>query len=265
MRFTGTRRQWLQGAAALIAVPAMAQGDQTGGDPLGSMQYPSLRDQTIGAATARFTDQVSVKGPAFADDAMNVPLLVDARGLDKVGGGVQRIRVSVDRNPVRQVLDFEPLRALPMLAFRIRMEQASPVRAFVQTKDGQWHVGSTWVQAAGGGCTVPGLTRADGSWSKTLGQVQARFFNNVLEGSRRLRLRVMHPMDTGLVAGIPSFHIERLELQDAGGEPWWRLALHEPVSENPLITFELPTPSPSAFRLTGRDNNGNRIDAEVRA
>ena len=113
------------------------------------MQYPSLREQTIGKATAKFSDAVIVKGPAFADDAMNVPLLVDARALSAVGGGVVRIKVSVDRNPVRQVLDFEPLRALPMLAFRIRMEQASPVRAFVQTKDGQWHVGSTWVQAAG--------------------------------------------------------------------------------------------------------------------
>jgi sulfur-oxidizing protein SoxY len=121
------------------------------------------------------------------------------------------------------------------------------------------------VQAAGGGCTVPGITRADGSWSKTLGQVQARFFNNVIEGSRRLRLRVMHPMDTGLVAGIPAFYIEQMELQDAGGQPWWRIALHEPVSENPLITFELPPQSPPAFRLLGRDNNGNRIDAEVRA
>ena len=161
------------------------------------------------------------------------------------------------------VFPGSPLRALPMLAFRFRMEQASPVRALVRTRDGRWHVGGTWVQAAGGGCTVPGITRADGSWSRTLGQVQARFFNNVIEGSRRLRLRVMHPMDTGLVAGIPAFYIEQLELQDPGGQPWWRIALHEPVSENPLITFELPPQSPPAFRLTGRDNNGNRIDAEV--
>lgn len=252
--------------AGLVFAPlAFAQDDQTGGDPLGSMQYPSLREQTIGQSSARFSDAVIVKGPAFADDAMNVPLLVDARGLSGTGGGVARIRVAVDRNPVRQVLDFEPLNALPMLAFRIRMEQASPVRAFVQTRDGRWHVGSTWVQAAGGGCTVPGLTRADGSWSRTLGQVQARFFSNLIEGSRRLRLRVMHPMDTGLVAGVPAFYIEQLELQDASGQAWWRLALHEPVSENPLITFELPVQSPASFRLIGRDNNGNRIDAGVGA
>ena len=78
-------------------------------------------------------------------------------------------------------------------------------------------MGSTWVQAAGGGCTVPGATRADGSWSRTLNQVQARFFNNVLEGSRRLRVRVMHPMDTGLVAGMPAFYIEQLQLVDGAG------------------------------------------------
>ena len=98
-----------------------------------------------------------------------------------------------------------------------------------------------------------------------MNQVQARIFRNAVEGSRRLRLRVMHPMDTGLVAGIPAFYIERLELRDASGTLWWRLALHEPVSENPLISFELPLDGPQVFRLQGQDNNGNKIEAEVRA
>lgn len=259
------QRRALLFGGVLGAARSWATDDHTGGDPLGSMQWPTLRRQYLADAPLRFTDAVVVRGPAFADDAMNVPLMVDARALANTGGGVARIFVVVDRNPVREVLNFEPLRALPVLAFRIRMEQASPVRALVQTRDGRWHVGGTWVQAAGGGCTVPGATRADGSWSRTLNQVQARFFNNVIEGSRRLRMRVMHPMDTGLVAGIPAFYIEQLQLLDSAGQPWWRLALHEPVSENPLITFELPPQSQGGFRLTGRDNNGNRIDAEVSA
>jgi sulfur-oxidizing protein SoxY len=264
-----TRRTLLQLGAGL-ALPtvlpvASAQDDPTGGDPLGSMVWPTLRRQHIGGGTMRFSTEVKVLGPTFADDAMNVPLLVDARALASTGGGIDHIRVVADRNPVREVLDFEPLRALPMLAFRIRLEQASPVRALVRTRDGQWHVGSTWVQAAGGGCTVPGLTRADGSWSRTLGQVQARLFANVIEGSHRLRLRVMHPMDTGLVAGIPAFYIEQLQLTDALQRPLWRLALHEPVSENPLLTFELGERPQGTLRLSGRDNNGNLIAAEVAA
>ena len=242
-----------------------AELDHTGGDPLGSMQWPGLRDEYLGRDPMVFSSAVSITGPAFADDAMNVPLLVDARALKGTGGGIALMRVVVDRNPVRHVLDFEPLRALPMLAFRIRMEQASPVRAMVQTRDGMWHVGSTWVQAAGGGCTVPGLTRADGSWSKTLNQVQTRFFSNVLEGSKRLRVRVMHPMDTGLVAGTPAFYIEDLALVDGTGQTWWRLSPHEPLSENPILTFELPLQLPPGLRLVGRDNNGNPIDAEVRS
>lgn len=253
---------WVLGMAT---APLWAAEDRTGGDPLGSMQWPTLRKQYLGDAPMRFSDAVVVHTPAFADDAMNVPLQIDARALSGVGGGVQRILVVVDRNPVREVLDFEPLRALPMLSFRMRLEQASPVRAMVQTRDGQWHVGSRQVHAAGGGCTVPGASRADGSWKTTLNQVQARMFHNVIDGSRRLRLRVMHPMDTGLVAGIPAFYIDRLELRDAGGQMWWRLGLHEPVSENPMLSLELPLDGPHEFRLQGHDNNGNRIDAEVKS
>jgi len=265
------RRAWLLrlGAAGIVAggcpLAANAEDDLSGGDPLHSMQWPGLRRQYLGDAPMRFSPDVRVKGPAFADDAMNVPMFIDARPLASVGGGVARIDVISDRNPIREVLSFEPLRALPVLAFRFRMEQASPVRALVQTRDGQWHVGGTWVQAAGGGCTVPGNSRADGSWSRTLNQVNARFFNNVLEGSQRLRVRIMHPMDTGLVAGIPAFYVETLELLDAAGQAWWRLALHEPVSENPLLTFELPEQPSGVLRLLGRDNNGNAISAQVSA
>ncbi|GAA6140537.1 quinoprotein dehydrogenase-associated SoxYZ-like carrier [Hydrogenophaga sp. 5NK40-0174] len=251
----------LLGATALL--PAAAVQDLTDGDPLGSMQWPTLHKEFIGDAAWSFSEQVQVRGPNFADDAMNVPLMVDARQVVASGQVIKRIRVVVDRNPVRHVLDFEPLKSLPVIAFRIRMEQASPVRALVELGSGQWLVGSTWVEAAGGGCTVPGLTRADGSWSRTLGQVQARFFSNVLEGSRRLRLRVMHPMDTGLVAGTPAFYIEDLTLKDAAGQAWWHLSLHEPVSENPLLTLEMPSSAPRQFHLSGRDNGGNLIEAEV--
>ncbi len=264
-----TRRQTLLtavgGVAGWVAGPAWASDDPTGGDPLGSMQWPQLRRKFMGSAPVRFAPEVVVRGPAFADDALNVPVFLDARALSKVGGGIDHILLVADRNPVTEIVRFEPWRSLPVLAFRFRLEQASPLRALVRTRDGQWHVGQTWIQASGGGCTVPGSTRVDGTWSQTLNQVQSRIFSNVLDGSRRLRLRIMHPMDTGLVAGIPAFHLESLELRDMQADPLWRLELHEPVSENPLLTFELPMSSGPLWRLVGRDNNGNRIDAEVRA
>jgi sulfur-oxidizing protein SoxY len=264
-RRTMLRRLGAAGVASSMSLALRAGQDPSGGDPLNSMQWPTLRRQYLGDAPMRFSQEVIVTGPAFADDAMSVPVLIDARALASVGGGVERIDVVSDRNPIREVLSFEPLLALSILAFRFRMEQASPVRAMVKTRDGRWHVGGTWVQAAGGGCTVPGATRADGSWSRTLNQVQTKFFSNVLQGSQRLRVRIMHPMDTGLVAGIPAFYVENLQLVDEAGRVWWRLALHEPVSENPLLTFELPERPGGILRLMGRDNNGNPINAEVSA
>jgi sulfur-oxidizing protein SoxY len=96
---------------------------------------------------------------------MNVPITVSTDL-----PGVQRIMVLVDRNPIRKVLELQPMAAQPAVSFRFKLEQASPVRALVQTADGLWHVGGTWVDSAGGGCTVSGATRADGSWTQTLGR-----------------------------------------------------------------------------------------------
>lgn len=266
MSDTWNRRRALTGLGCMLGGSAWAQApDPTGGDPLGSMQWPVLLKKHINGASWRFTDDIVVKGPEFAEDAMNVPVLVDARALERSAGPIALIRLIADRNPIQHILDFEPLGSWPVLAFRFRMEQGSPVRALVRTRDGRWHVGQTWVNAAGGGCTVPGITRADGSWSRTLGQVQARVFRNVIDGGTRLRLRVMHPMDTGLVSGIPTFHIEQLELRDSQDQPVWRLALHEPVSENPLLTLELGDAVRGPWQLSGRDNNGNRIQAQVSA
>ncbi len=273
------RRRWLSAlppawgwtaAAGWFTLPALAQTpakeDHTGGDPLNSMQWPVIRKKFTGSEPLRFNPAITVQGPPFAEDAMNVPILVDARPLIRQGYTVDRLLLVADRNPVQHILTFMPHKAWPVLALRFRMEQASPVRALVRTTDGQWHVGQTWVNAAGGGCTVPGATRADGSWSQTLNQVQTRLFTSVLAtDSTRLRVRVMHPMDTGLVSGIPAFHIEELELRDSANQLWWRLELHEPVSENPFITFELGQRPPGTLLLQGRDNNGNRIYHEVTA
>jgi sulfur-oxidizing protein SoxY len=242
----------------LLTRARAAAADPFDGDPHKSHLWPPLRTDTIGAkARWRFDDRVQVQGPGFAEDPMNVPVSVRAE-LD----GVQRIVVVVDRNPIKKVLELQPVAALPVVSFRFKLEQGSPVRALVQTADGLWHVGSTWVDSAGGGCTVAGVTRADGSWSKTLGEVSGRSFSSPPgnEGGSRLRLRIMHPMDTGLVSGIPAFYLSRLSLRDAQQRELLRLQTFEPLSENPVLSFDFRPPPPGPLRLVGTDNNGNRID-----
>jgi sulfur-oxidizing protein SoxY len=250
-------------AAGMGLTPSPAQAQDTGGDPLGTLQWPGVRKEFLGDARFAFDAAISVRTPTFAEDAMNVPVLVDASAYT---GRVQRIVVVVDRNPIRKVLDFEPLGVQARIAFRFKLQQSSAIRALVQLDDGTWRVGSGKVDASGGGCTLPGATRADGSWVNTLGQVQAQVIRDFLgSGHARLRLRVMHPMDTGLVNGLPAYYLEQLEVAAPGQGSLLRIRLYEPVSENPLLTFDLMARPPALLHITGRDNSALRIDAQVRS
>lgn len=248
---------------ALCPWPLAAAGDAFQGDPFQSHQWPELKKEFLGAkARVVFDERVKVLGPAFAEDPMNVPITVSA-----ALPGVQRIVVLVDRNPIRKVLELQPMNAQPTVGFRFKLEQASPVRAAALLADGVWHVGGTRVDSAGGGCTVAGGSRADGSWTQTLGQVSGRLFASSAPGTAdaaaRLRVRIMHPMDTGLVNGIPAFYVSRLSVRDARERELLRIHSFEPVSENPVFSFDFAERPPGPLRIVGVDNNGNRIDSRV--
>jgi sulfur-oxidizing protein SoxY len=259
------RRHSLRGALALTglaALPWQARADEDfDGDPLRTMTWGDMRREFLGSQPVVFDERVKVEGPGFAVDPMTVPITVSVDGLSDI----RRIVVMVDRNPIRKVLEFEPLDALPTVSFRFKLEQASPVRAAVLAGDGRWHVGHTLVDSAGGGCTVPGATRKDGSWSQTLMQARGRLFLRPEVGGTRLRLHLMHPMDTGLVGGIPAFYLSKLEVRDAADHPLLRLQTFEPISENPVFSFDFRNRPAGPLRIQGRDNNGNRLDAAISA
>jgi sulfur-oxidizing protein SoxY len=247
-----------------VALAASVQAASPGTvDPYDSGPWVDMRREYLGKGAVVFDERVRVQGPSFAEDPMNVPISVT---VDPALGPVQRIVVMVDRNPIRRVLAYEPMQALPSLAFRFKLEQASPVRAAALTKDGVWHVGGTWVDSSGGGCTAPGATRKDGSWSQTLGDVSGRLYSSAPDAgksSSRLRFKVMHPMDTGLVGGIPAFYVNRLSVRDGNDRELARLQTWEPVSENPVFSFDFSTPPTGGVRVVGTDNNGNRIASRV--
>ena len=259
MSSAARRRCLIACLAALCAGPGLA-AVPSDADPFQSLPWEDMRREYLGGARAVFDERVQVQGPAFAEDPMNVPISLR---VDSTLGPVAQIVVLVDRNPIRRVLEYFPMQALPALSFRFKLEQASPVRVAARTADGVWHVGGTWVESAGGGCTVSGATRKDGSWPQTLGEVTGRLFNGGEASSARLRMRVMHPMDTGLVGGIPAFFVNRLSVRDAAGTELARLQTYEPVSENPVFSFDFAQAPTGGVRVVGSDNNGNRIASQV--
>jgi len=54
-----------------------------------------------------------------------------------------------------------------------------------------------------------------------------------------------------------------MAVTDSGGAELLRLSTYEPISENPVFSFDFKGRPPGPFRVTGVDNNGNRIDGQV--
>jgi sulfur-oxidizing protein SoxY len=225
-------------------------------DPLNSPQWEFVHTRFLKGEPYQFDGKVKVEAPPDAEDSLNVPVSFQVEGLD----GVQEIVVVADLNPIPQVLRFRPKQMRPNLSFRMKLQQGSPIHVAAKTADGLWHVGGVWVNAAGGGCTLPSVGTSSGDWTKTLGKVSANVWQRP-DGTNRLRVRVMHPMDTGLASGIPTFHIENLNVLAEDGQVLAELDLFEPISENPMLSFDVA--KQTQFRLEGRDNNGNKIEAEV--
>lgn len=225
-------------------------------DPLRSPVWAGMHQRLLDNAPVAFDARVQVAVPAHAENPLAVPVKVRWDGLQ-----AERVLVFADLNPIPRILDYHPGAAGGALALRLKVEQSTPVRAAVRTPDGRWHVGGAWLSAAGGGCTMPSQGSGNAAWQERLGEVSARLWPRA-DGTSRLRLRVMHPMDTGLAGGIPVFHVDRLALRDAQGRELARLQLFEPVAENPVLSLDLRHQGP--LRIEGRDTQGNRIDGEVR-
>jgi len=227
-------------------------------DPLDSPRWGDMQKDIFDAQPVVFDARVKVSGPAVAEDPLNVPITVDATAL----AGVEEIIVFADFNPIVKALRFEPGTARASLGFRIKLQQSSPIRAAVRTADGVWRVGGAWVTTTGGGCTLPSLGSGSPEWQERLNEVNGRLWPRI-GGGERLRMRIIHPMDTGLAAGIPAFHIEDIVIADESGQTLARIQPLEPVAENPSFTLDFADVAPGALQVSGRDNNGNRIDAWV--
>lgn len=243
---------------ALLAAPALPAGAAYPVDPLGSPMWTAHARTIFGDDPVRFDPRVKVLFPQIAENQRTFPVAIDARAIP----GVRRMVLFADLNPIPLAIDYRPDHAQAYIATRIKLDQRTPVRGAVQLADGQWLVSGGWIDAAGGGCSAPPVSRVKGDWAQHLGEIRGEAWP-VSGGDARLRLSFRHPMDTGFVANIATYHLETLRVQDAGGRALGDMEIWASVAEDPAITL-MPMAQPGDWlTIDARDTNGRAYRAQV--
>lgn len=235
----------LMALIAALAAPASALAAPLPADPLGSPMWEFHAARLFGSAPVVFDPRVAVHMPEIAENQRVFPVTVDARALPDV----TRIVLFADLNPIPVAVDYTPSAAAAYLSTRIKLDQRTPVRAAVLTADGTWHIGGGWIDAAGGGCSAPPVSRVKGDWADHLGEARAAAWHEP-DGQTRLRMTFRHPMDTGLVENIAAYNIERLVVRDAGGRTLGQMQVNGSVAEDPAFTVLVATGGPVSFAAT---------------
>ena len=244
-------------AATLVLVAAAPAQAALPADPLGSPMWQRLGQTLFGDAPVRFDPRVRVIFPDIAENQRQFPVAIDARGI----AGVKRILVFADLNPIPLAVDYTLDAAQPYFSTRIKLDQRTPVRGAVQLADGSWLVSGGWIDAAGGGCSLPPISRVKGDWAQHLGEVRgvARWG----AGGMRVRLAFRHPMDTGLIDNIPTYNLEEVALTGAEGRRFGDLRIEASVAEDPEFTVIVDALPNEQIVMAGRDTNGIEYAARL--
>ena len=242
----------------LINVGAAVEPDATQQlDPLESFMWELYQDRYLGGTPVRFDPRVKITAPSFAENSGQVPVEIDASAFN---GNFQTMLLWVELNPIPLVFEYQPLsHGQGKVGLNLRLEQGSPVRVAVLSQ-GIWHVGSTFIDGAGGGCSTPGIANSGKNWSPDFGKVRARRF--VADQGNRLRFLIIHPMESGLLPSEIPFYIEELSISSQG-DTVASMKWHASISENPALTIEMKGDEETTYNLRARDNNGNILESEI--
>ncbi|WP_245841654.1 quinoprotein dehydrogenase-associated SoxYZ-like carrier [Sphingomonas lenta] len=238
-------------AALALAAPSAAVAGPFPADPLNSPMWEFVADKYLGeGAAVRFDPRVKVTFPEVAENQRVFPVQVDARGI----ADVARVMILIDLNPIQLPIDYRLGDAEAFVSTRVKLDQRTPVRGLVQLKDGTWLASGGWIDAAGGGCSAPPVSRVKGDWAQHLGEVRGRLWSGA--SGARVQLAFRHPMDTGLVDNIAIYHIDDLRLTAADGRMLGEVKMQAAVAEDPVLALMPRTRPGEAVRFAGRDTNG---------
>ncbi len=229
-------------------------------DPLGSADWQDILDVEFNGAPVVYDDSMHLVVPDRVEEAFSVPVVMN---FVETPYQVAEIALFAENNPFPTIARIFPQRPLNAVGFNIRLEQSTPVRVAAMDTDGVWHIVSREVHVASpGGCSAAG----GGLGALALGEIATKQFARA-DGDSRLKVRIGHPMHTGLVLdpfgdAIPEYYINQFSVSDELGE-LANMQLTASIAADPVFMFELPDTQQSV-RVNAKDTQGDIFEFEDR-
>lgn len=239
-------------AALAFALPATAEEDI----------WPSIAKDIFGSRPFVAGDgTVTLEAPYRAEDAAVVPITM--RIPAAVAPKVRKLTLVIDKNPAPMVASFTFGPAAGngdrIISTRVRFDMYSPVHVVAETTDGQLHMVSAFVKAAGG-CSAPALKDADEALA-AIGKVQVRTFE-ASGAPAEAQVMIRHPNYSGMQMNqltglyIPAKFVNEMKVM-RGQEMVFELESGISLSEDPNVRFTYaPGAADDTISVLAKDNTG---------
>jgi sulfur-oxidizing protein SoxY len=221
-----------------------------------------LRQAYFGDRPITQSDElIALEAPIRAEDAAIVPVSISAQIPQTDERHIQTIYLFIDKNPGPLIgkFHFTPKSGRADLAFRVRVNAYSPIRAIAETNDGKLYMSRRFIKATGG-CSAPAGSDLDAAMAR-LGKIKLKT-NGVSPVAEPLatQLMISHPnlsgmqMDQVTQLYAPAHFVRHVKVSFEGEEVF-SAETGFGISENPSFRFYFVPESEGQLSAEVTDTN----------
>ncbi|MDH3747571.1 MAG: quinoprotein dehydrogenase-associated SoxYZ-like carrier [Gammaproteobacteria bacterium] len=203
-----------------------------------------LRDAYFGDRPITESDDLIVLDiPKRAENAAIVPISITAQIPQTTDRYIKTIYLIIDKNPgaLAGKFHFTPKSGRADLAFRVRVDAYTPVRAIAEMNDGELYMSRRFIKASGG-CSAPAGSDLDAAMAR-LGKIKLKTQGEMKPTEPTLaQLMISHPNLNGLQMDqvtrlyAPAHFVRHIKVS-LDGEEVFSAETGFGISENPSFRF----------------------------
>lgn len=188
-------------------------------------------------------EMIVLEVPSRAEDAAIVPISITAQIPQTKERYIKTIYLFIDKNPgpLAGTFRFTPASGQADLAFRVRVNAYSPIRAIAETNDGSLYMSRRFVKATGG-CSAPAGADLDAAMAR-LGKIKLKTIGELKRAEPvSARLLISHPNLSGMQMDqvthlyAPAHFVRHIKVSFAS-EEIFSADTGFGISENPSFEF----------------------------